>query len=183
LFLEVRTGVDVHLRGGSDAARQGEVGALPHQCSLLLSGNNGVLAAAACAPVTSLAVQQWQREREMKICQVISGRKRNPNLQGQVSVVVLRGTAVDSPSTAVHRYNINIGLTYEPLLIVDYQQRFHIEPLLIVFFRQIKKSDALFSIFLSCLINHCCFIVNLFIRLDNIFPCLLINQLIKLMFL
>jgi hypothetical protein len=45
-----------------------------------------------------------------------------------------------------------------------------------------KKSDALFPNF-SFLINRCCFKVNLFICLDNIFSSSLINRLIKLMFL
>jgi hypothetical protein len=52
-----------------------------------------------------------------------------------------------------------------------------------VFLVQIKKPVVFFPIFLSFLIDRCCFKVNLFIRLDNIFPCSLINQLIKLMFL
>jgi hypothetical protein len=69
----------------------------------------------------------------------------------------------------------------EPLLMY-YQQRFLVEQLLIMLFRQIKKSDAFF-IFLSFLINRYCFKVNLFIRLDIFFPCSLINRLIKLIFL
>jgi hypothetical protein len=52
-----------------------------------------------------------------------------------------------------------------------------------VFPIQIKKPDAFFSIFLSFLIDHCYFKVNLFICLDNIFPCSLINLLIEHMFL
>jgi hypothetical protein len=42
---------------------------------------------------------------------------------------------------------------------------------------------SFFPIFLSFLIDHSCFKVNQFIRVDNIFPCSLINRLIKLMFL
>jgi hypothetical protein len=35
---EVHTGAGVRTRGGGNAARRGEVGALPRQCSLLLGG-------------------------------------------------------------------------------------------------------------------------------------------------
>ena len=43
--------------------------------------------------------------------------------------------------------------------------------------------DKIRACFIAIVINRCCFKVNLFTRLDNIFPCSLINRLIKLMFL
>jgi hypothetical protein len=49
-----REGTDVRPRGGADAARRGEVGALPHRCSFLLGGTP--TAAAMKGP-------QWLRRR------------------------------------------------------------------------------------------------------------------------
>jgi hypothetical protein len=45
-----------------------------------VGGDDGVSAAAACAPVTSLAVRQRQRARATKFCEVILGRRQDPNL-------------------------------------------------------------------------------------------------------
>lgn len=45
------------------------------------------------------------------------------------------------------------------------------------------NEDKLQACFIAIVINCCSFKVNLFTHLDNIFPCSLINQLIKLMFL
>lgn len=45
------------------------------------------------------------------------------------------------------------------------------------------NGDKIRACFIAIVINRCCFKVNLFTYLDNIFPCSLINRLIKLMFL
>ena len=45
------------------------------------------------------------------------------------------------------------------------------------------NKDKIKAFFIEIVTNCCCFKVNLFNRLDNIFPCSLINKLIKLMFL
>jgi hypothetical protein len=69
------------------------------------------------------------------------------------------GSSISSGSTWNRCWyiNINSGFTYEPLLIV--------------LFRQIKNFMPFIPTFLSFLLNRCCFKVNLFIHLDNIFPC------------
>jgi hypothetical protein len=85
--------------------------------------------------------------------QVIQAERQVLNLYSKVSVAVLHGTAIDSPSTTVHRYNccwywnINSDSAYEPLLIYKIQQQFHVEPLLIMFFRQVKNPMPFFPIF------------------------------------
>nr|YP_358601.1 hypothetical protein PhapfoPp052 [Phalaenopsis aphrodite subsp. formosana]AAW82559.1 hypothetical protein [Phalaenopsis aphrodite subsp. formosana] len=45
------------------------------------------------------------------------------------------------------------------------------------------NKDKIRACFIAIVINRCCFKVNLFVRLDKIFPCSLRNRLIKLMFL
>ena len=45
------------------------------------------------------------------------------------------------------------------------------------------NKDKIWAWLIAIVINRCCFKFNLFTHLDNIFPCSLINWLIKLMFL
>jgi hypothetical protein len=98
-------GASVRPCGGGDAAWLGEVSGTPMTASMkglrrlrrrgpgtgvatAVKGSrhggsgddDGVPAATTSAPVASLVVLRQQRAREMKICQVISGRRRVPNL-------------------------------------------------------------------------------------------------------
>jgi hypothetical protein len=85
--------------------------------------------------------------------EVIQTERRVLNLYSKVSAGVLYGTVVEACISIVvlmyNRclyFNISNDCTYEPLLM-DYQQWFHVEPLLILFIRQIKNLTPFFPFF------------------------------------